>query len=613
MIQWTISVEPVWSITASTHVYSSGGLFKQDYNEFALGVPALSAALGVRRDSSVFRTENWSQTIENEYDVNHTKLETIIRGTTNSVDSTSTFNNTLQTGSSSILRTILGTSASETSTTKTIQKAFTTTTNSTQHYSVFSTTALTSESATYRTTTRITSQTRSYKKTTTQTEELTVDTTTTTGAHLGNVYAATVYQANTRHASNAEVIWVANQSAADAVAGGAASDYATSTTRTTIWPVMQTTEFSISDNTTTSAFSFTNSISSQNVAFVKPKVVSTVETAVMYVFAIPQITATQDGISYDTENTDINYTVFTSNTFTAAKTKQATQTGLSIAKINDTQGGLACDRTYYKTATRSIKSNDTLWTTSGTTTSTASAPKAIWKTSSAASDTQEIQGSPISQSTNQAEGRTTLLMPGWQATTAIGGFASMAIEAVSGVRTPDNEISGYYGAEGITCFAGAFASASRDVWTAMPSSFSIYTNLGNLEELDLSKIGSATLSSLSGTATTTKSEGTETTSSSFTFSLTPQGNGTTFRESLTVNVGSLRGVLGVSETAIVTIAGGVYKDISGGTVFKTEEVKSYTSGSDLNYLERVTCFQPGATTAASAILWTSLRNSTALP
>lgn len=592
----------------------------QDYNQGALGVPAISAALGLREDNSTLITENWSQTISKKYvgpdpQGDFSIDATTIRGTTNStVENDARNSNNLITASTRNV-TILATQASQTSTTKTDERTITTTTNSSEIYFAYSTTALTSDNTTYRTTTGITSQTRSYRRTTTQTQALTIDATTTTGSHLNNVYAATVYQANTRHASNADVIWVANQSVASAIAEAAASDNATSTTRTTIWPVTKTTEFSIFDNTTTSSSSFTNSQSSQNLPFVRTNNVAAIETYVLYDFAIPQVTVTADGASTVTENTSVNNTIFLSNSFTAAKTRSATQTGVSITKISDTQLGLACDRTYYKTATRTIKANDTLWTTSGTTTSTAPAPSATWKTSSAGSDTLAIEGNKISQSTRREEGRTTLLIPPWQAKTTIAAdSARIDIEAVSGVRTPDNKISGYYGAEGISCFADdAFVRASRNVQTAMPTSFAIFTNLGDLEELDLSEIGTATLSSLSGTATTTETDGTETVSSSFTFELTPEGNGTTFRGSGTNNVVSCGGTLGVSETAFVTIPAGIYKNLSGATVSKTEEVSSYTSGNGLKYSECVTFFETTATTSVSALVWTSPRNSTALP
>lgn len=622
MISWTISVEPQWSSTALTHVYSSGGLFKQDYGFGALGAPALSSALGVLENDSTFVSRNWSGTTSSvdaiDFQAGGFKaFKTTIHGTTNStvVNTARNSNNLISASTRNV--TVLATQASQTITTTTAQRTRTTTQQSTQNYQVYSTTALNSEDTTYRTTTIVTSLSRSYKRTLSQTHTVEIDATTTTGSHLGGAYAATVYQANTRHASNANVIWVAAQSVvSDGIPEGAASDYATSTTRTTIWPVEATSPLSVFNNSATSATTYTNSQTSQNLAFVRTKNTQTVATNVLYDFAIPQITVTENGITATTENTNRNTTVFSSNTFTAFNTSNETQTGISFFKLNDTKFGFAVDRTYEQTVSRERKTADTFWLTTGTTTSTQSAPTAIWKTSSAQSDTQNIAGNAFSQSTRIESGVTTQRPSPWQATTAIADSARFEIEAVSGVRTPSNNILGYYEADGIatTLFAEeAFAFASRNVQTAMPTSFAVFSNNGDLEELDLTEIGTASLSYLDGSATTTALDGTDTTSESFTFALVPEGQGSTFRASSVNNIVSCGGQLGISETAYVTTPAGVYKDLTGATVSKSEEVASYSFGDGLQYLEPVTFFKTAATNSVSAIVWTSPRNSTALP
>ena len=636
MISWTISVEPQWSSTALTHEYSSGGLFKQHYNEGAIGVPALSSALGVRDNNSTRITQNWSQTILQSYlgpdaQGDFSLNATTIKGTTNSTIENDARNSLNLITASTRNVTVLSTQASQTITTTTAERTRTTTQASTQNYQVYSTTSLNSEDTTYRTTTIVTSLSRSYKRTLSQTHTVEIDATTTTGSHLGGAYAATVYQANTRHASNANVIWVAAQSVvSDGIPQGAASDLATSTTRTTIWPVEATSPLSVFNNTETSATTYTNSRSSQNLAFTRTQNVQTVETFVLYDFAIPQITVTENGFSAISQETNVNNTVFSSNSFTAFNTSSATQTGISVSKLNDTQLGFAVDRTHEKTVSREITTRDTFWLTSGITTYTQSAPTAIWTTGSAQSDTQNIAGNAISQSTRIERGETTQRPSPWQATTKIASSARFGVEAVSGVRAPGNSILGYYGAEGIatTLFAEeAFVLASRNVQTAMPTSFTVYSNKGDLEELDLTEIGTASLSHLQGSATTTALDGTDTTSESFTFALVAEGQGTTLRARIRIpenhsatllvsevrNIVSCGGELGISETAYVTIPAGVYKDLSGATVSKSEEVASYTSGDGLQYLEPVTFFQTAATNSVSAIVWTSPRNSTARP
>lgn len=609
-------MEPQWSSTALTHVYSSGGLFKQDYNSLGFVIPPLSSALGVVINNSTFITNNWSQTIQNESGVDATNIGTTVKGTTNSVLETATFNFDDQTGSTVRQETVLNTQASQTSTTTTVQRTRTTTQTSSRNYSAYSTTSLSTENTTYRTTTLVTSQTQSFKRSVSQTHTENVDTTTTTGSHLGGAYAATVYQANTRHASNANVIWVAEQSVvSDELPQGAASESATSTTRTTIWPVVVVASLSVYDKTQTSNSNYTNTSLSQLIEFTTTSASEAETTVVLYKYAIPQITATENGFSTVSVFSSVSSTVFNSNTFPAFVTKSFTQTGQSIEKISDTKFGFEIDRTYNKRTSRTISTADTFWTTSGTSTNTAPKPTAIWKTSSGLSDTVPIEGNDRSASTRVERGVTTLVIPYYQATTTMNAAATIEIEAVSGARTPQDDISGFYGAEGISCFAeDAFVLASRNVYTANPKTFEISTNNGNLEEPEFSKSGTATLSHLQGTATTTQlQDETETITGSFTFLLQPESQGTTIRGSSTRSLVSCGGALGKSETAYVTIPAGVYKDLSGQTYSKSEEVSSYTFGEGLEYLEAVTWFQTGQTQGVSALLWTVPRNSTALP
>lgn len=607
MISWTFSVEPIWSKTASTHEYFSGGLFVPFGS---IDAETTFTAGGVRDDDSTYRTENWSETIENITEVGAaTILGTTIRGSTNSTDSSGTFDDgTAQSGSTSRRVTFLATQAGQTSTTTTAQRTRTTTEESTQTFSLLTTVQTESGSRTFPTTTNITSQTSTYSKSVTQTHSVAIDTITTVGSHLNNVYAATVYQANTRYATDADVIWVADQSAVeDGIAQGAASDYATTTTRTTIYPSSETTVFHVFDKQATSMVEHSNSLESQNLAFVTTKAVATEITRVVYELNFPQITTNEEGFLYVTENTNTENTIFASNSFQAVLTKGATQTGSSVIKLSDTQRGLACGRTFYATTTRTIKEEDASWTTSLITTGSAPAETATYKSLGTPNTTLTATGNPVSFSTQEACGITTILVPAWQATTTNSPLPRIEIERVTGVRTPDNEIAGYYVADEFAYFANsAFVSASRSVVTVRPATFLI-------SDSGFSQVGTASMSSLSGTATTTGlSDDTSTTTSSFTFSLQPEGVGTTSRIGGSNSVVSC-GSLGVSQTAFVTIRNGVYKDLSGATISKTAEISSYASGSGTQFLSTVSFFQTAQTQTADKIVWTSPRNVTALP
>jgi hypothetical protein len=614
MISWTISVEPVTSSTASTNVYSSGGLFLQHYNEVALGVPAISVALGVRRNESTFRTARWSETIQNESGVDATVNATTIRGTTNSTSTVGTFDGNAQTGSTNRTVTLLGTVASQTSTTTTAQRTSTGTSTTTQNYVVYTTTNPSASSDIVTTATM--TATRTAHRTTSATHSLEIDATTTTGSHLDNVAAATVYQANTRHATDANVIWVADQSLIeDDIATGAAIEAATSTTRTTLYPDTQTMTYSVVAKSATSEIDHTNVSSTQNLAFVSGQNTTTETTYVTSEFAIPQLTSNGQTETQRTTASNRTTSVFTSNVFGAAFTKTATQLGTSLFKVGNTFYGLQCDRTYTWQTSRTIKAEDNAWVTSGSTTTSAAAPTSTWTTSSALSDTQVVVGNPISQSTQEVRGITTMLMLHGQATTVSGGSVSRVVEIKTGVRTPQNSVAGFYAANGLdeTLFVDdAYAFASRGVSTANPVSFAIFSSYGDSEYPDFDQIGSASFSGLNGTATTTTSSGSET-SSSFTFALQPQGNGRVEQTNSTRNLAAFIGTLGTFETLLVTIPRGVYRKSNGDTVSHSEQVVSYTSGSGVEWLEPVTYFRSTADQSKTAILWTAPRNSTALP
>jgi hypothetical protein len=614
MISWTISVEPVTSSTASTNVYSSGGLFLQNYNEGALGVPAISSALGVRRNESTFRTANWSQTIQDQSGVDFTYLATTIRGTTNSTVEDVGLNSYFRVTGITRNVTLLGTVASQTSTTTTAQRTSTGTSTTTQNYVVYTTTNP-SASSDIVTTATITT-TRTVQRTTSATHSVEIDTITTTGSHLNNVAAATVYQANTRYATDANVIWVADQSLiSDEIATGAASVTATSTTRTTLYPDTQTMTYSVVAKSATSEIDHTNVSSTQNLAFVSGQNTTTETTYVTSEFAIPQLTSNGQTETQRTTASNRTTSVFTSNVFGAAFTKTATQLGTSLFKANDTFYGLQCDRTYTRQTSRTIKAEDNAWVTSGSTTTSAAAPTSTWTTSSALSDTQVVVGNPISQSTQEVRGITAMLMLHGQATTVSGGSVSRVVEIKYGVRTPQNSVAGFYAANGLdeTLFVDdAYAFASRGVSTAKPVSFAVFSTYGDSEYPDFDNIGTASFSGLNGSATTTTSSGSET-SSSFTFSLQPQGDARMEQTNSTRNLAGFSGVLGEFETLLVTIPRGIYLKSNGDTVSHSEQVVSYTSGSGVEWLEPITYFRSTVDQSETAILWTAPRNSTNLP
>ena len=607
MISWTISAEPVTSKTASTFSYKSGGLF---VGFGFLNADTITSAIGVQNDDTTFRTENWSQTIQHEIGEDATVSGTTIRGTTNSSAQTATFNSAAQTGSTIRQSTILGTQASATSTTSTAQRTSTGSVASTQQFA--NTTTIQSGEVL---TTGITLQTRTYRATVSATYLITTDTTTTQGSHLNSVGQATVYQANTRHASNANVIWVAAQSLiSSGIASGAALDYATSTTRTTIYPQTAVVAFSLIDKSLTTTSGHTNSLISQDLEFVQVTNATTQTSFVLVQESIPQLTTNDQTQTVVSEQANRQGTVFSSRSFGAALTTESTQTGQSSQKINDTVLGLNCNRTFSVVASRTVKTENTSWTTSSSSTSSASAPTATYRiTESGVPDvTSTATGNPISRQTQEAAGVTMVSTLCGQATTRKGNRVVREVEKYQGVRNPQNGIAAFYGATGLTAFADAYVLASRNVATANPSSFVIYENIGDLEDIDLREIGSAALSILSGSATTTTSAESQT-SSSFTFNLVAQGQPSRFRASGYSDLASCCGTLGVSETAYVTIPRGVYKKLDGSTVSKSEQIVSFVSGDGLEYLEPATYFETTNAVSSTAIVWTAPRNSTDLP
>jgi hypothetical protein len=611
MISWTISVEPVTSITASTWEYLSGGL-----NVGIAQNDSVTSALEVRVDNKTFETRKWSETVREEIGLKLSLSATTVRGSTNSTSTVGTFNSAQQTGSTRRTVTILGSVASVTSTTLTTQRTITETTSTTQVFFKYST-----SSSNTTATTVISTDTRSTIRTTFSTRVETIDATTADGSHLNNAAAATVYQANTRHASSADVIWIASQSlVSDQIATAAASNAATSTTRTTIWPNDETTSYSIVDKSITATSAHTNQSITQALNFVRSQNIPTETTEVVTQSALPQMTNTRLGNKRTTTASNTTTSVFEQNQFTAAYTKSSTQTGATIQKVSDTFYGIACDRTYTAPTSRTIKAVDGAWTTSSIGSESETAPTSTYRITapSAFDTTATATGNPILTIDQEDVGVTALITLRGQATTTIGSPISRLVELKAGVLAPEGTVAGYFSAMNLeqTLFAGsAYASVSRKVLTARPGTFLVSSSSGDSESQEFVKIGTASLSELLGSATTTTTtnEVPSTTKSSFTFSLQAQGDVVISRTDTTQNLASCGGSVGLFETLLVTTPSGVYRSLNGSTAFKSEQVASYQSGNSLERLEPVTYFQTTTDQSMSVILWTSPRNSTAPP
>jgi hypothetical protein len=365
--------------------------------------------------------------------------------------------------------------------------------------------------------------------------------------------------------------------------------------------------------TTTSDFGSTSRVS-ENFSFTRTVGTNPQTTFVRYENAIPQITTSTTQAKTTTQTSGFSTTIFESSSLTAVLTTESTQIGTTRQKTNDTVVGLACNRTFSSVVTRTAKAANTLWTTTSSSTQTATGDTASWTTNAGGSaDSFTVTGLNYSFEKIEEAGVTAMSTLKGHATTAIAPRVSRIIEKRAGVRAPDNAIAGFYNANGQSFFAyDAFVFASRFVSTANPTSFLIYKNIGDLEDIDLEEFGSASLSGLSGSATTTTSDESQT-SSSFTFELAPAGAAQLLRDYQYQNLASCDGVLGVSETAFVTVPRGAYKLLNGQTVFREEQVFSYTDGSGIQYMEPVTYFDSTLATSSTAILWTAPRNSTALP
>ncbi len=590
MISWTISVEPVTSKTASSFEYSSGGLV---VGVFSNGEQP-TASLGVRISNSTSRQENWSLTEQSAYHLTGTTIGRTVRGATSNVSGDSL--------------TILATAASQTSTTATATiDRVSITISSTETYQAYTTTSFMQDEKSVTSTT-FTDSERSFQRTTRTTSTAVVDLVTTTGLHLNNVAAATVYQANTGQAANANVIWVAGQATQGGLDLLAASSVAQSRTRTTIYPPSETREFSVVDASNT-GFSFSNSLVSQSFTFLKTTVTEfEAEATTTDYVGIPQFTFTFIDQLIETQQTEIEETVFPSNSFNAVFTKTVTQIGGKWQTLNDTFLGSSCNFLYRIGTSRTAIGQDNFYTTSSQTISSETAPTAIYATGpDRTGQTSVAVGSPINRTTRHGAGVTGLFTDVGGYTTAIASKVSRGLELVMGVRAgSNNEVVGYYGANGISYSANQpFYSASRSVLTARPGTYEIF-NQG-------SKIGTVSVNGLSGSATTTASDSASSSSGSLTFAIVPTGSPKTIRAQNTQDVAGCNGSLGVSETLYATVIRGVYKKPDGQTISKSHEISSFTSGSDINYLQPVTHFEPTSVNSSSEILWTAPRNSTALP